>query len=64
MILLVLTIHFHKIYGALCCLGHFYFFPHDVWMTQQAFLVTVRNKKRVGYTYELTVKVKGTTFLL
>lgn len=24
-----------------------------------AFLVTVRNKKRVGYTYELTVKVKG-----
>lgn len=25
----------------------------------QAFLVTVRNKKRVGYTYELTVRVKG-----
>lgn len=24
-----------------------------------AFLVTVRNKKRVGYTYELTLKVKG-----
>ncbi|XP_060213662.1 uncharacterized protein LOC132640881 [Lycium barbarum] len=24
-----------------------------------AFLVTVRNKKRVGYTYELTIKVKG-----
>lgn len=26
---------------------------------EQAFLVTVRNKKRVGYTYELTVKFKG-----
>lgn len=25
----------------------------------QAFLVTVRNKKRVGYTYELTIDVKG-----
>lgn len=25
----------------------------------QAFLVTVRNKKRVGYTYELTLRVKG-----
>lgn len=25
----------------------------------QAFLVTVRNKKRVGYTYEITLKVKG-----
>ncbi|KAM0013445.1 putative activator of 90kDa heat shock protein ATPase [Helianthus debilis subsp. tardiflorus] len=24
-----------------------------------AFLVTVRNKKRVGYTYEITLKVKG-----
>lgn len=24
-----------------------------------AFLVTVRNKKRVGYTYELTLRVKG-----
>ncbi|KAA0038189.1 hypothetical protein IC582_003564 [Cucumis melo] len=24
-----------------------------------AFLVTVRNKKRVGYTYELTLKIKG-----
>lgn len=24
-----------------------------------AFQVTVRNKKRVGYTYEITVKVKG-----
>ncbi|PSS01566.1 Activator of Hsp90 heat shock protein like [Actinidia chinensis var. chinensis] len=24
-----------------------------------AYLVTVRNKKRVGYTYELTLKVKG-----
>lgn len=24
-----------------------------------AFLVTVRNKKRVGYTYELTLKFKG-----
>ncbi|XP_073152753.1 uncharacterized protein [Henckelia pumila] len=24
-----------------------------------AFLITVRNKKRVGYTYELTLKVKG-----
>ncbi|KAG9148263.1 hypothetical protein Leryth_012215 [Lithospermum erythrorhizon] len=24
-----------------------------------AFLVTVRNKKRVGYTFELTVEVKG-----
>ncbi|GLU10465.1 hypothetical protein SLE2022_272650 [Rubroshorea leprosula] len=24
-----------------------------------AFLVTVRNKKRVGYTYEVTLKVKG-----
>ncbi|CAN4097474.1 unnamed protein product [Withania somnifera] len=24
-----------------------------------AFLVTVRNKKRVGYTFELTIKVKG-----
>ncbi|KAF9663037.1 hypothetical protein SADUNF_Sadunf18G0116600 [Salix dunnii] len=24
-----------------------------------AFLVTVRNKKRVGYTYELTMKIKG-----
>ncbi|KAK9930781.1 hypothetical protein M0R45_018092 [Rubus argutus] len=24
-----------------------------------AFLVTVRNKKRVGYTYELTLQVKG-----
>ncbi|KAE9462854.1 hypothetical protein C3L33_05250, partial [Rhododendron williamsianum] len=25
----------------------------------QAFLVTVRNKKRVSYTYELTLRVKG-----
>jgi hypothetical protein len=25
----------------------------------QAFLVTVRNKKRVGYTYELSLKFKG-----
>lgn len=24
-----------------------------------AYLVTVRNKKRVGYTYELTLKIKG-----
>ncbi|XP_039013003.1 uncharacterized protein LOC120142363 isoform X3 [Hibiscus syriacus] len=24
-----------------------------------AFLVTVRNKKRVGYTYELTLKIEG-----
>ncbi|KAB2031969.1 hypothetical protein ES319_D05G340400v1 [Gossypium barbadense] len=24
-----------------------------------AFLVTIRNKKRVGYTYELTLKIKG-----
>ncbi|RXI00436.1 hypothetical protein DVH24_000670 [Malus domestica] len=28
-------------------------------VNDQAFLVTVRNKKRVGYTYELTLKVKG-----
>ncbi|KAI3754787.1 hypothetical protein L1987_54578 [Smallanthus sonchifolius] len=27
--------------------------------TGDAFLVTVRNKKRVGYTYEITLKVKG-----
>ncbi|KMT17668.1 hypothetical protein BVRB_2g036140 [Beta vulgaris subsp. vulgaris] len=27
--------------------------------TGDAFLVTVRNKKRVGYTYELTIDVKG-----
>ncbi|XP_074286780.1 uncharacterized protein LOC141611989 isoform X2 [Silene latifolia] len=27
--------------------------------TGDAFLVTVRNKKRVGYTYELTLVVKG-----
>lgn len=27
--------------------------------TGDAFLVTVRNKKRVGYTYEITVDVKG-----
>ncbi|KAG1364547.1 hypothetical protein COCNU_11G013740 [Cocos nucifera] len=27
--------------------------------TEQAFLVTVRNKKRVGYAYELTLKFKG-----
>ncbi|OWM89238.1 uncharacterized protein LOC116197684 [Punica granatum] len=27
--------------------------------TGDAFLVTVRNKKRVGYTYELTLKVEG-----
>nr|XP_043630654.1 uncharacterized protein LOC122601989 [Erigeron canadensis]XP_043630655.1 uncharacterized protein LOC122601989 [Erigeron canadensis] len=27
--------------------------------TGDAFLVTVRNKKRVGYTYELTLKVTG-----
>lgn len=27
--------------------------------TGDAFLVTVRNKKRVGYTYELALKVKG-----
>lgn len=27
--------------------------------TGDAFLVTVRNKKRVGYTYELTIEVKG-----
>ncbi|RWR84213.1 Activator of Hsp90 ATPase [Cinnamomum micranthum f. kanehirae] len=27
--------------------------------TGDAFLVTVRNKKRVGYTYELTLKFKG-----
>lgn len=26
---------------------------------EQAFLVTVRNKKRVGYNYELTLKVTG-----
>ncbi|KVI01444.1 Activator of Hsp90 ATPase, N-terminal [Cynara cardunculus var. scolymus] len=26
---------------------------------EEAFLVTVRNKKRVGYTYEITLKVKG-----
>lgn len=32
-------------------------------MNDQAFLVTVRNKKRVGYTYELTLKVKGNNFL-
>lgn len=31
--------------------GHF--------LSEQAFLVTVRNKKRVGYTYELTLKIKG-----
>nr|GEZ49720.1 activator of Hsp90 ATPase, N-terminal [Tanacetum cinerariifolium] len=31
------------------------------WATERikAFQVTVRNKKRVGYTYEITVKVKG-----
>jgi hypothetical protein len=28
-------------------------------LSEQAFLVIVRNKKRVGYTYELTLKVKG-----
>ncbi|KAI3805594.1 hypothetical protein L1987_28114 [Smallanthus sonchifolius] len=27
--------------------------------TGDAFLVTVRNKKRVGYTYEITLRVKG-----
>lgn len=27
--------------------------------TGDAYLVTVRNKKRVGYTYEITLKVKG-----
>uniref|UniRef100_A0A7C8ZUP3 Activator of Hsp90 ATPase AHSA1-like N-terminal domain-containing protein n=1 Tax=Opuntia streptacantha TaxID=393608 RepID=A0A7C8ZUP3_OPUST len=27
--------------------------------TGDAFLVTVRNKKRVGYTYEITIDVKG-----
>ncbi|GMH10711.1 hypothetical protein Nepgr_012552 [Nepenthes gracilis] len=27
--------------------------------TGDAFLVTVRNKKRVGYTYELTIEVQG-----
>lgn len=27
--------------------------------TGDAFLITVRNKKRVGYNYELTLKVKG-----
>ncbi|GJS54506.1 activator of HSP90 ATPase, partial [Tanacetum coccineum] len=34
------------------CLG-------DVGCASKAFQVTVRNKKRVGYTYEITVKVKG-----
>ncbi|XP_012473051.1 uncharacterized protein LOC105790157 [Gossypium raimondii] len=29
-----------------------------------AFLVTVRNKKRVGYTYELTLKINGEWHLL
>ncbi|GKV20537.1 hypothetical protein SLEP1_g30642 [Rubroshorea leprosula] len=33
------------------CIGDF--------LSKQAFLVTVRNKKRVGYTYEVTLKVKG-----
>lgn len=28
-------------------------------LSDQALLVTVRNKKRVSYTYELTLKVKG-----
>jgi len=28
-----------------------------------AFLITVRNKKRVGYTYELTLKFKGEWFI-
>ncbi|XP_057980109.1 uncharacterized protein LOC131165947 [Malania oleifera] len=31
--------------------------------TGDAFLVTVRNKKRVGYTYELTLKFKGEWFI-
>lgn len=30
-----------------------------LWLLWQAFLVTVRNKKRVGYTYELSLKFKG-----
>ncbi|KAH0464833.1 hypothetical protein IEQ34_004936 [Dendrobium chrysotoxum] len=29
-----------------------------------AFLITVRNKKRVGYTYELTLRFEGLTLLL
>ncbi|KAL3533174.1 hypothetical protein ACH5RR_006695 [Cinchona calisaya] len=31
--------------------------------TGDAFLVTVRNKKRVGYTYEITLRVKGEWFI-
>ncbi|KAD4180040.1 hypothetical protein E3N88_28631 [Mikania micrantha] len=32
--------------------------------TGDAFLVTVRNKKRVGYTYEITLKVKAGEWLV
>lgn len=34
-------------------------FTECAWLGEQAFLVTVRNKKRVGYNYELTLKVRG-----
>ena len=35
------------------------FLTGEYFMIEQAFLVTVRNKKRVGYTYELTLKIEG-----
>jgi hypothetical protein len=35
------------------------YFPTDgYYLCEQAFLVIVRNKKRVGYTYELTLKIE------